>query len=823
MKKYLPNKEFFLEKPIPEYPGFIIREYIKSGCNALVFRAYNDNLKKDLACKVIPASNLRAGALDSGEWYKEAQKANIIDSRAVVRCQHGAKWVDHAHDINCVVLCFDFIKGPSLREFIEKNKKNISIHFIEELLKTLFELLHEMQGRNMQHEDLHAGNILVELQTKYQLKQQIAFRVTDFGVGKTTDCVDLKDDFEQVALILKELLQNVNYQEASARDKYAFNILNNEFLARHLVEKDRTIDPNARNPERLYTRIEEIDTEFDRRVGATELTALITPFDYLSCEQIGEAHSVLKSLYSDQFLGLPLIESKNNVVLTGPRGCGKSTVFKSLSLWHRVLVNDTSSKDCAYVGIYYSCHDLYFAFPRYTTPLRKEAIDLPIHFITATLLIEILKTISKWAGRFFETEFRDREEAVSRNTWEILKLNPPMEPGSNSFQGIMNRLLKERVRAASKQRFANDEKHKFNYYFGVDILSKISEHLIKSFSFLDGRSFYLFIDDYSEPKITADLQKNLNRLLMQRMWSCFFKLSTESPVSFSPRDVDNKIYVEGREFSLLNLGLEYLNEDRALKLKFIEDVFGRRLKAVSSYPVSSLQELVGENKEVNYNKTALRIREHKKQEVWGKESLADLCSGDIHYIIHLVGRMVSENGGRESLMKQDVPPRIPIKLQNKIIRDEAGNFLNSLRGSFEYGDQLVEIVTAFGNVAYSFLMHKNSTNEEGEPPHQASRIEPYDELELSDITYKIYRELQRYSVFIEDRRGKSRRGKVVPRLWLRRFLIPHFNLTFSKRDSISLENDDVRLLFEKPKEFERKFRLKDKAAPDGIQGELFNA
>jgi hypothetical protein len=55
---------------------------------------------------------------------------------------------------------------------------------------------------------------------------------------------------------------------------------------------------------------------------------------------------------------------------------------------------------------------------------------------------------------------------------------------------------------------------------------------------------------------------------------------------------------------------------------------------------------------------------------------------------------------------------------------------------------------------------------------------------------------------MEDFRGKSRRGKVVPRLYLRRFLIPHFNLTFSMRDSVELEPAEFEVFLLDPTRFE---------------------
>jgi hypothetical protein len=149
-----------------------------------------------------------------------------------------------------------------------------------------------------------------------------------------------------------------------------------------------------------------------------------------------------------------------------------------------------------------------------------------------------------------------------------------------------------------------------------------------------------------------------------------------------------------------------------------------------------------------------------------------------------------------------------------VIREAAGSFLKNLRGIPKHGTQLVAVVTAFGNVAHSYLKFRDSKNEEAHPPHQATRIEPYEPLALSDEAEKIYDELLRYSVFIEDVRGKSRRGKVVPRLYLRRFLVPHFNLTFSTRDSVEINPSDFEEFLLRPAQFEDHFRLRNPQPPE---------
>jgi len=147
-------------------------------------------------------------------------------------------------------------------------------------------------------------------------------------------------------------------------------------------------------------------------------------------------------------------------------------------------------------------------------------------------------------------------------------------------------------------------------------------------------------------------------------------------------------------------------------------------------------------------------------------------------------------------------------------------YADSVRMLPEVGPRLADIVTAFGNVARSYLKYRTSRNETGRPPHQAMRIEPYESFELQGEADNILKALLRYSIFLEDPRGKSRRGQIVPRYHLRRYLIPKLNLTLSGRDSIELEPREIEQLLIDPKEFEDQKRIR---GPDekGPIGDLF--
>jgi serine/threonine protein kinase len=804
MLKQLPPPESFIGTTIEGDSDFRFVEYIGRGSYALVFKGYSETLRQSAAYKVIPCENLAPGE----SWKLEPQKANSLENPAVVQCRTLLDW---SKDKGLIVLKYDYVDGCTLHDFIKSHKSQVTVPFIKSFLFEMLELFFELQKRGIQHGDFHSRNILVAKPSEFQRNSTEQFRVTDFGTGGLTSGAKLTDDFEQLARVLGQLLSCIDYQKISPEEKYVVNILSDHFKDKHLIERDCTRDPLARNPGMLLERLEQIENDYEATQSKNESASLLTPFDYLSCEQIGQQHSLLHALYSNKFLGIAEIEGVNNLVVTGPRGCGKSTVFRSLSLKQQLQnASDTPPNiSQGYVGIYYHCNDLYFKFPRYSAAKRQDAIDIPLHYLSARLLYEILDVLHKLARISAISAIKEAE--VSKALWEQLTLKRPSLPSADSFESLMTALTKECQEIVTKHR---TDQPITKPLYGPDSLLKICEFLQNVIPIISGKPFFCFVDDYSMPHISEALQQNLNRLLMQRNEFCFFKMATESPVSYAASDIDGKSYVEGREFEILNLGLTYLRENTPRKLEFLDDVFVRRFGAVPNYPVTNLTELIGDGEKITSNEMANRIADGVKTEWWGRETFSSMCSGDIHQLITLARKMVSDTGGIDELRKMTAAPKIPPRAQHKAIRTHAGDFLRSLADSGTNGEHLRQVVTAFGNVASSYLKFKHSKNEDGRPRHQASRIELREPPIFEGKAKEIYDDLIRYSVFIQDPRGKSLDGQAVPRLFLRRFLVPHFNLTFSTRDSLLLGPKDFLELIIAPRDFESRKMLKSEVPDD---------
>jgi serine/threonine protein kinase len=790
--------------------NYEIDQYIAHGSMGVLFHAIRKDVGDEAACKIIPQKRLQLG------WENELVKlVKLTDIPQVVQYKaHDAVFVENVPQA-CIL--YQFIHGMNLREYERDCPQLITLEFVEMLLKELLEVLQALKETNVAHGDLHEGNIMVANPDPRFIVQKPRIKVTDFGIGTSNLSKAPRDDYQDVAMVCSTLLRKyVDPAKLEGEDRYFRSRLLTDFLEKQLVETNITIGDFVRNPVKLMENLNEIRAQYKRIEATGTRSKLEKPFDYLSCEHFGDSFELLQKLYSRNFPGYQELDRRINTILTGPRGCGKTTVFKNLSLKTQLLGKEhTLPED--FIGIYYHCSDLSFAFPYTIEKLGDSEQKTITHYFNLALLCEILDTLVIAD----EHDLRVQQEALDRlqgfiQGWLMTYRNPPV--GTSVLRHLLSLMVavKEEFRDNVDKCGMDTEKWPAEIcsmsLLPQDFIMRLCRLLRDCIPWVKETPFYFFLDDYSLPKVSREVQFTLHNFILNRYSELFFKISTESIISFLPQDAKGKLFEEGREYEVIDLGDYFLHASGETKQEFMAEVVNNRLKNAEEFEweCRSIQDLMGDASYKTYVELAEAIKSGKTVRYSGWKTIVDLCSGDIANILRLIRNIFSLSALRGM-------PELPIsdEIQDQSIRETSGEFLEKLKAIPDTGPQIVRIVQAFGEVANHYLKTRRSKNVRTNPPYQAFRIElletprlevgpPDKELvkePLGMAPQKLYNDLVKYGVFIRDVKGKSQRGSVVPRLYLRRLLIPTFLLTPNKRDHIRVDAKEFKMLLTEPEKF----------------------
>ena len=814
-----------------EIEKYEIDRYVAHGTMGILFHAIRKDIGDEAACKIIPQNRLQPG------WETELVKlVKLTDIPQVVQYKaHGAELVENVPQA-CIL--YQFIHGMNLREYGRDCPQLITLEFVEMLLKELLQVLQALKKTGVAHGDLHEGNIMVADPDARFILQKPRIKVTDFGIGTSNLNKSPRDDYLDVAMICSNLLRKyVDPARLEGEDRYFRSRLLTDFLEKQMVETDVTVGDSVRNPARLMENLNGIRGEY-KKIGVTGThSKLERPFDYLSCEHFGDSFELLQKLYSRNFPGYQELDRRINTILTGPRGCGKTTIFKNLSLKTQLLGKEVTPPE-GFIGIYYHCSDLSFAFPYTIDKLGDSEQKTITHYFNLAILCEILDTLVVAD----EHDLKVPHEALDRlqgflQGWVMGYRNPPV--GTSILRHLLSLMVsaKEEFRDNTDKHGMVTEKWPANEcsmsLLPQDFIMRLCSLLHNCIPWLKATPFYFFLDDYSLPKVSSEVQFTLHNFILNRYSELFFKISTESVISFVPQDAKGKLFEEGREYEIIDLGDYFLHASNETRQEFLGEVVNNRLNNAEEFEwdCRSIEKLLGSPSYETYVELAEAIKSGKTVRYSGWKTVVDLCSGDIANILRLIRNVFSL-----STLKGVKQLPISDETQDQSIRETSGEFFAKLNAIPDTGPQIVRIVQAFGEVANHYLRTRRSKNVKTNPPYQAFRIElleapklegnaPYKELvkgSLNQNPQKLFNDLVKYGVFIRDVKGKSQRGSVVPRLYLRRLLIPTFLLTPSKRDHIRVDAKEFKMLLTEPEKFKTHMIGKSyrETASDGKQRRL---
>ena len=798
-----------IQDPDP-YIGLVINndwtltERIGSGKIGIVYKAERNNPYDVLACKIIK------GEPDDG-WDTELIKViKLKGVPSVIQYHSHAIITDENNNKFVWILWNDFVNGINLKTYLEKTPWPLDMAFIESIADVILNVLYACDAVDIVHGDLHPGNILISEPDNKTIHKKRKIWVSDFGYGGSHNAKVPKDDFKHLSSIIITLLDKLSVARLNKRDRIMHEKLH-FFFAKRFLENDPTQGKTVRNLESLILEFRDLSIIAKQEAERNDRSVIKEPGDYLWAEAIGNKAEEWKNLFVPEFLAVRDLLNKNITVLTGARGCGKTMAFKRLTAYMDKIIGEPSGVPGSesFEGFYLNCRNLIEAFPWIPDNLSKHASAQIIHYFHLAWLTEICNTLYQCFYKIFPFEWL---QAFVFKYFKSTYFSLP--DGADCLIHIMA-FLEDQKELCRLTEFGKVKDIDWPLY-KMDFLDELMQ-LVAANTPWSKVSFYFFLDDYTIPIIPRNVQQILNPIIFKRRDSLFFKISTESFISFERTAVRGKPLELHQDFELIDLANESLHQLPREKKALLEKIFKPRIDRhifLKNHDLS-LEHVLG-HMNMNSNELAWTIRngsnqKGKKRIVYcGIEAFAGMWSSDIRIMIQMLVDMFR----MAHFQLEKGKTVIDAKIQNDIYRTTGGELLVftesvpspstlekniTTKRNTTFGTHLKRIVEAFINISkYEMAFGKLVSNQSQTNPKQAFRLEIIDKFELGSDVRDYYEGLIRWHIFLQDWRGRSVRGMITPRLFLNRILIPNSQLTFSSHDNIHLSNQEFNRLLKDP-------------------------
>ncbi|WP_146092862.1 protein kinase family protein [Xanthomonas arboricola] len=710
------------------------------------------------------------------------------------RKNDGSRWVCYLSD---------WLEGVTLQELVNESPEKITPSLAARVAKDLLTVVIYMESTGFKHDDLNLGNLMLEMPdaSLASINPELAvprLRVIDLGSMKNLSRATIKrdDDWSLTAKCLATIYNAIHRNRLVASQYSHFLRLFREFIY-------ALSDDHSRNFPDKGDYFKSIDNA-ESAITIISHKAEFHPLEAISAEHLAN-DKILLELFVDHLPWISMAQAPGPCVLLGPRGCGKSMVFRYMAAKTHITSKESRAEYldiCKMFGVYVGCasdlaNDLIWVGRK-----KKEELDAHLEqvmdYFNLVVARELMRALSTAAGAKHFASKLGISESAKRGVSQFIEeavgvsVRGSYVSGMDQFQACADGLDRLRLNLSRNMRIGPSKSFGTGATFIRELCARIKSLMP---AFCDYRITFL-LDDYTGHRLTKEIQSILNEIVFYRGSTHTFKVSSE-PYGFEPVTHFGSRIDATREYKEIDAGVNCLGMQAAERKKFVEELLDRRLKEAGYVGRSGT--LIGKSEYSNDLKLAQAIRAHRKGKQLhynGLDVLANSWSGDVSTVLHIVMNMFADaHVGRETNY------RIPNSIQHEsIVRVSKG--LRSRVATFApYGQEMNSILSAFGDLAARLLVdHKAKVRNDSDDINRKYRIEwtlsegadIESELRKIDNTgniYQLYKELVRRAVFHESSqsRGKEGAGRRTVRLQVRSSLLPSFGTSLQHKNHIKID------------------------------------
>jgi len=552
--------------------------------------------------------------------------------------------------IDCYYIIMKYIAGDTLEKF--KISKQLSAIRIAQIAYDLFDFLRLIESNNLNHNDLHDRNILIEISNGDTGRLGSIDRTTrafiiDFGSVSDEPRSDQEHyrDITWIVWHIKNLIDS--YWSPNLRSEDEYRILSRlNALVSTWPDRERT---RAIRTEDYCTEIYHATRLADNPWAYPK--ELITVSDYYNT-QLMPPYYAPNLFYDPEGRWAKDLMKPGPIVLTGMRGCGKTILLKSLHFFARAQAGPKEKREDVikrlteekHVGLFVSCAALL------TAPGSNE-LHLPNHKLILAFSEDLIKCL-----RYCELEFQDQANInfseIGQLCVTLKGLIPWYVPPPNTHDLTSIEISIETALLGSNK-VRKDEAGELNVYGAWNILAKRIQNSIEMWN---NKHIIFLLDDVSARYLK---QENVEEILSQLCFqaaSFSFKISTETPTLRLKTGAGEFSRID-RDYEGFDLGNEVMQQLKIQDSSFIENVLKKRFELMPAYRGKSPTKLLGYQSFSSIaRKLASEESGRRKGGYWGIRALGALSTGDIGDSILMFQRMLAQTvpeGGKISAKIQD--------------------------------------------------------------------------------------------------------------------------------------------------------------------------